>query len=47
MIIVAVWQEIEEVNDPTFSYKLDTPEHFYVIKFKSAKNNITFHLIDL
>ncbi len=29
MIIVAVWQEIEEVNDPTFSYKLDT-EHFYV-----------------
>lgn len=46
MIIVAVWQEIEEVNDPTFSYKLDT-EHFYVIKFKFAKNNITFHLIDL
>ncbi|XP_046655342.1 transmembrane protein 181-like [Daphnia pulicaria] len=31
MIIVAVWQEIEEVNDPTFSYKLDT-EHFYGFK---------------
>lgn len=29
MIVVAVWQEIEEVNDPTFSYKLDT-DHFYV-----------------
>nr|SVE76910.1 EOG090X03I5 [Daphnia lumholtzi] len=31
MIIVAVWQEIEEVNDPTFSYKLDT-DHFYGFK---------------
>jgi Wnt-binding factor required for Wnt secretion len=42
MIIVAVWQEIEEVNDPTFSYKLDT-EHFYVIKFDfTAKRNFYF-----
>ena len=29
MIMVAVWQEYEEVNDPTFSYKFDT-DHFYV-----------------
>lgn len=29
MITIAVWQEIEEVNDPTFSYKFDT-DHFYV-----------------
>nr|CAG4649198.1 EOG090X03I5 [Scapholeberis mucronata]SVE93522.1 EOG090X03I5 [Scapholeberis mucronata] len=31
MVIVAVWQEIAEVNDPTFSYKLDT-DHFYSFK---------------
>ena len=29
MIVVAMWQEYEEVSDPTFSYQLDT-EHFYV-----------------
>lgn len=31
MIVVAMWQEYEEVSDPTFSYKLDT-EHFYGFK---------------
>ena len=45
MIVVAVWQDIEEVNDPTFSYKLDT-DHFYVTEFnhniKRATINIFF-----
>nr|CAG4634689.1 EOG090X03I5 [Alona affinis] len=31
MVIVAVWQEYEEIADPTFSYKLDT-DHFYGFK---------------
>nr|CAG4636043.1 EOG090X03I5 [Eubosmina coregoni]SVE69704.1 EOG090X03I5 [Eubosmina coregoni] len=31
MVTVAVWQEYEEVSDPSFSYKFDT-EHFYGFK---------------
>lgn len=31
MVTVAVWQEYDEMEDPTFSYQLDT-DHFYVTR---------------
>ena len=43
MIVVAVWQDIEEVNDPTFSYKLDT-DHFYVTEFNHNIKRATINL---
>ena len=29
VVTVTIWKEIDEMNDPSFSYKLDT-DHFYV-----------------
>lgn len=38
MVTVTVWQEFEETNDPTFSFKFDT-DHLYVIIIFSLKSS--------